>query len=108
MEVEIVVQLARARVREKRDRGTEFDHLLALPVTKSVCIDDVAGAGNLGFDEIPGYRLVEKTNRAASRRLANQAGCSMTRNKLARSSSAAQERVLQVLPLLPRTVLMPT
>jgi hypothetical protein len=32
----------------------------------------------------------------------------MTRNKLARSSSAAQERVLRVLPLLPRTVLVPT
>jgi hypothetical protein len=30
MEVEIVVPLARARVREKRERGTEFDHLLGV------------------------------------------------------------------------------
>jgi hypothetical protein len=60
MEVEIVLPLARASVARKSTMGYSVAHVAGVRVPEPVCTDDVAGAADLGFDEIPGYRLVEQ------------------------------------------------
>jgi hypothetical protein len=55
-----VLPLARASVARKSTIGYSIAHVAGVRVGEPVCADDVAGAVDLSFDELPGYRLVEK------------------------------------------------
>jgi hypothetical protein len=59
MEVEIVVVLARAW-RGKARSEYRVAHVAGIRVPEPVWSDDVAGADDLSFGELPGYRLGEK------------------------------------------------
>jgi hypothetical protein len=94
------MEVEKCRSRERVWRGNArlgycIAHVASVRVPQLVCAENVAGAciSGLGFDEVPVSRLVERAH-AASERLADQADATMTRGKLARSSSAVQEGML--------------